>query len=34
MKKLTREDMDLILIFISGVNVGVMLMCVMDMIMN
>ena len=34
MNKLTREEMDLILIFLAGVQVGVMLMCVMDMIIN
>ena len=34
MGKLTREDMELILMFISGVQVGVMLMCVIMIIMK
>jgi hypothetical protein len=34
MKKLTIEEMELILMFISGVQIGVLLMCVLMIIME
>ena len=34
MNKLTREEMDLILIFLAGVQVGMMLMCVIMIIIE